>query len=197
MLRMKQGLVGALGSVVLLGGVAHAEVPDLAGAIQSLDAAQMSAFEADIGSSESVISADIDFAFDTAVVNEALEQGLITEAEAADLDSALEVIEANQEFFDFDIASLIGELIAGGNLTPEYAAQTLAAFNSLSDADKAIVGQESFSPWLSNTTCGGGGCSISDLSNPAYQSAAYKSLSAAGQATVAGAPFSDPAKVQN
>lgn len=189
MLRMKQGLVGALGSVVLIGGVAHAEVPDLAGAIQSLDAAQMSAFEADIGSSESVISADIDFAFDTAVVNEALEQGLITEAEAADLDSALAVVEANQEFFDFDIANMIATLIASGGLTPAQAAETLALFDSLSDADKTIVGQESFSPWAD------GGCSsnctVANLATTAaYQSTEFKSLSSDGQTKVLAAPFS-------
>lgn len=185
------GLVIGCASSVAYG----ADIPDLSSSIEALDASQLSAFEADIGGVESVISADVDFAFDTAVVNEALEQGFITEAEAADLDSALEVIEANQEFFDFDIASLIGDLISGGNLTPAYAAETLAIFNGLSDADKAIVGQSSFSPWLSGTNCGGS-CSISDLSNPNYQSAAYKSLSAAGQTAVASAPLSDPAKLQ-
>lgn len=93
------------------------------------------------------MSAQIDAALDSAMVSEALEQGLITQEEAGSLNQALEIIEANVDNFDFDIQATITEALNNGDVNIQQVVETLNAFDQLSDAGKAIVGQETFSPF--------------------------------------------------
>lgn len=209
---MRQTITTGIVSILLGSAVAHAEVPDLAGAIQALDATAFAEFETSITEVDTVITADVDFALDTAVVNEALEQGLITEAEAGDLESALDTIEANAEFFDFDIAAFLAEGMANGTISAAEANEVLTAFSQLSPAGKAIVGASGFSPFdvggvgsgayvgdtesvadVIDDCVGGVSCDGDDLLNGAgahsaadLQSDAFESLSAADKAIVAG-----------
>jgi len=180
--------------------VSNAEVPNLADSIQALDATSFNEFQESIAEVETVITADVDFALDTAVVNEALEQGLISESEAADLGSALETIENNAEFFDFDVAAFLADGMAIGAITAAQANEVLTAFSQLSPEGKAVVGAESFSAFdlsygsLTNaiTACGGT-CDGDDLLNGVtghtaaqLQSAEFESLSTADKSIVAG-----------
>lgn len=207
---MRQTITTGIVSILLGSAVAHAEVPDLAGAIQALDATAFAEFETSITEVETVITADVDFALDTAVVNEALEQGLITEAEAGDLESALDTIEANAEFFDFDIAAFLAEGMAAGTISAAEANEVLTAFSQLSPAGKAVVGAGDFSPfdvgdsgsgaYVGDTvatatilTACGGSCDGDDLLNGVgghsaaqLQSDDFESLSAADKSVVAG-----------
>ena len=80
-----------------------------------------------------------------AVVNQAFESGLISADEASDVEAALEILEANTQFFDFDLPGLIDELLAKLVTTDELYT-TLDLFNQLSVADKTEVGKESFDP---------------------------------------------------
>ncbi|MGC6518374.1 MAG: hypothetical protein ACON49_10170 [Candidatus Puniceispirillaceae bacterium] len=119
-----------------------AEVPALADVVSGLDATELSDMETsvtDIGS----ISADFDVAIDTAVAD-AIEEGLISADEATDAAASLSIISDNAQFFDFDIIEVVGEIIQSGEFDIADIRQTLEGFNSLSDADKAIVGQQSF-----------------------------------------------------
>lgn len=201
---MRQTIATGIVGMLFSSAVAYAEVPDLAGAIQALDATAFAEFETSITEVDTVITADVDFALDTAVVNEALEQGLITEAEAGDLESALNTIEANAEFFDFDIAEFLAAALASGDVTAAEANEVLSAFSQLSAEGKAIVGAANFSPfdstYLSNnssdlyTDCSAactGTMLLNGISGTAHsaadlQSAEFESLSAADQAIVAG-----------
>ena len=85
-------------------------------------------------------------AFNESSIQSALEEGFISGHDAAHLSEALTLARTNAEFFDFDIAATIAEMLADNveGFSPEIAAQTLRLFHSLSPADKLIVGQESF-----------------------------------------------------
>ncbi|MGC6536194.1 MAG: hypothetical protein ACON44_02405 [Candidatus Puniceispirillaceae bacterium] len=118
------------------------EVPALADVVSSLDASEISQMEAsidDIGS----LSFDVDVAIDSAV-SDAIAEGLISAEEATDASASLSIIADNQQFFDFDIVDVLGEVIESGEFDIAQIRETLEGFNSLPDADKAIVGQESF-----------------------------------------------------
>jgi len=189
---LKSSIVGA---AIISSVSAFAEVPSLESAIEALPQDQFTEFEAQFDAAESVITADVDFAIDTAVVAEAVEQGFISETEAADLETAVSLIEANQEFLDFDVINFIATQVESGNISAATAAGTLEIFNNLSDADKAIVGQSSFSPWASSPACGNTCDPSSDLlgsGNSANQSAAFQPSSSAGHTAVASAPLPDP-----
>ena len=71
---------------------------------------------------------------------------MITEEEAQDVAGALEILEANAEFFQFDIQDVIFQALEEGDVSLDEITLTLNAFNQLSDAGKAIVGQENFDP---------------------------------------------------
>ena len=92
------------------------------------------------------VSAQIDAALDSAMVADALAQGLITQEEAGSLNQALDIIEANIDNFDFDIQAMIAEALENGDVSLQQVTETLNAFDQLSDAGKAIVGQDTFSP---------------------------------------------------
>ena len=89
---------------------------------------------------------DFEGTLNLAVVNQAFESGLISADEASDVEAALEILEANTQFFDFDLLGLIDELLAEGVVTTEELYTTLDLFNQLSVADKTEVGKESFDP---------------------------------------------------
>ena len=78
---------------------AWAQVPDLSDALGDLSSAELQDFNAGLDTAEPVLDADLDVTLDIATVNEAVSQGLISEADAADLGSALAIIEENAGFF--------------------------------------------------------------------------------------------------
>ena len=121
------------------------EVPALGSVLESLSGEEMSSFEESLVGATS-LNADIELAFSTETVELALEQGLITEEEAQDVAGALEILEANAEFFQFDIQDVIFQALEEGDVSLDEITLTLNAFNQLSDAGKAIVGQENFDP---------------------------------------------------
>jgi len=138
-----------------------ANVPDLQTSISDLSPAEVSSFEAQV--SETAITQNIDVAVETAietggadipvglvpelsssVVSSALAEGFISETEAADLNTALDLYQANEQYFDFNFAETVAQAIAGGAITAAEAANMMSAFNQLSEAGKTAVGSESF-----------------------------------------------------
>lgn len=118
------------------------EVPALADVVSTLDATELEQMETsieDLGS----LSFDVDVAIDSAV-SEAISEGLISAEEATDASASLSIIADNAQFFDFDIVEVLGEVIESGEFDIAEIRETLEGFNSLPDADKAIVGQETF-----------------------------------------------------
>ena len=118
------------------------EVPALADVVETLDASEIEQMETsieDLGS----LSFDVDIAIDSAV-SDAINDGLISAEEATDAVASLSIIADNQQFFDFDIVEVLGEVIESGEFDIAEIRETLEGFNSLPDADKAIVGQETF-----------------------------------------------------
>ena len=124
------------------------DVPSLGDVIGSLSSTELDTMVSSVD--DTGITSDLDLAVDTAVINQAVSEGLITETEAADIETALGIVEANAQFFDFDIANTIGEAIANGVITAAQAAETLKIFNQLSDAGKTLVGNEGFAATSGN-----------------------------------------------
>ena len=120
---------------------AEVEVPPLSEILGSLSGIQIEALEGDV-STGAGLTEDIDIAIEQAV-SEAVAEGVITQEQAADAAASLAIVNANAEFFDFDILDAMGDAIEQG-LSIEEVRLTLESFNSLSDAGKAIVGQNSF-----------------------------------------------------
>jgi len=143
--------------------LSDAEVPSLADVLSEMSDVEISEME------QSVFDAGaLDFDTQSMTQNEieaALEEGLISPEQASDVDIALEIVNANAEFFDFDILKEISELIAEGEFSEAQIRQTLQAFDSLSDADKAIVASEEF-----------------DATNPS--NSLYQKVSAEGKAII-------------
>jgi hypothetical protein len=139
------------------------EVPSLADVLSDMSDIEI------LGMEQSVFdSGALDFDTQSMIQSEieaALEEGLISPEQASDLDIALEIVNANAEYFDFDILQEISTLIAEGEFSEAQIRQTLQAFDSLSDADKALVASEEF-----------------DASNPA--NALYQQVSAEGKAII-------------
>ena len=79
-----------------------------------------------------------------AAVSDAISDGFVAPDMRTDTEAAVDIANANAEFFDFDILDEIALLISEGEFTDAQIRSTLEGFNSLSDADKALVGQESF-----------------------------------------------------
>ena len=117
-------------------------VPALADVVGSLDASEISQMEASIDDLGS-LSFDADVAIDNAV-SDAIAEGLISAEDATDASASLSIISDNQQFFDFDIVDVLGEVIESGEFDIGQIRETLEGFNSLPDIDKAIVGQETF-----------------------------------------------------
>ena len=143
--------------------LSDAEVPSLADVLSEMSDVEISEME------QSVFDAGaLDFDTQSMIQNEieaALEEGLISPEQASDLDIALEIVNANAEYFDFDILQEISDLIEEGEFSEAQIRQTLQAFDSLSDADKALVANEGF-----------------DASDPA--NALYQQVSAEGKSII-------------
>jgi hypothetical protein len=137
------------------------EIPDLQSSISELSASELSSFESSIG--EVAITETLDVAVEVAIeagpdempvglvpelstdlVSQALSEGFITETEAADLTTVVEIYTANEKYFDFNFAETLSQAVANNGLTASEAAFMLQSFDSLSEAGKNAVGQESF-----------------------------------------------------
>lgn len=131
-------------------GAAHAQdIPPLSDVIQNMDPAELQDIGA-AGPGAAPITGDMDAVISTAV-SDAIADGVISADQASDVTASLNIISSNAQFFDFDIVSLIGELMDpnseeyNASLTPAMVRETLEKFNRLSDAGKRTVGKESFS----------------------------------------------------
>jgi len=139
------------------------EVPSLADVLNDMNDVEILEMEQSVFDTGA-----LDFDTQSMIQNEieaALEEGLISPEQASDLDIALEIVNANAEYFDFDILQEISDLIEEGEFSEAQIRQTLQAFDSLSDADKALVANEGF-----------------DASDPA--NALYQQVSAEGKAII-------------
>lgn len=123
--------------------VAQSHVPSLQSSLSELTPDQREVFDSNITSAGS-LSENVGRAIDQAQVGAALEQGLITQAEAADLNSALSIIEANADKFNFDVNAALTEALASGEVSAAEIAAITSAFSNLSEAGQSIVGQEAF-----------------------------------------------------
>ena len=128
-------------------GTAHAQdIPPLADVIQNLDPAELQQMRT-VGGQIEPISGDVD-AVITSAVNDAIKEGVISAEQADDATASLTIINANAQFFDFDILATIGDILAdpqnNGQITMADIRSTLEGFNKLSDAGKAVVGREEF-----------------------------------------------------
>lgn len=117
-------------------------VPSLADVIGTLSSDEISQMESDVADQGS-LSLDMDITVDAAV-NEAIADGLISADQAEDAAASIELIQANADFFNFDILDAIGEVIESGEFSIEEIRQTLEGFNTLSEAGKSLVGNEDF-----------------------------------------------------
>ena len=143
---------------------AWAQVPELGDVLGDLSTTELDAFNDSLAGEDTIMMDDFEGSLNIAIIDQALDEGFITADEAADVEAALAIIDDNAEFFDFDLLALVEELLAEGVVTTDELYTTLDLFNSLSVADKTIVGQESFSPYTFNipeTVAGG----ILDRSN--------------------------------
>ena len=118
-----------------------AEVPSLQSVLGAMNEAEISQVESTV-SEQGSFTEDIDVAIEQAV-SEAVSEGLITAEQAADAAASLQIVNSNAEFFNLDILDTIGEVIEQGASIEDVRA-TLEGFQSLSEAGKSIVGQESF-----------------------------------------------------
>lgn len=117
-------------------------VPSLADVIGTLSSDEISQMESDVADQGS-LSLDMDITVDAAV-SEAIADGLISADQAEDAAASIELIQANADFFNFDILDAIGEVIESGEFSIEEIRQTLEGFNTLSEAGKSLVGNEDF-----------------------------------------------------
>jgi len=139
------------------------EVPPLAAVLNDMNDVEILEMEQSVFDTGA-----LDFDTQSMIQNEieaALEEGLISPEQASDLDIALEIVNANAEYFDFDILQEISDLIEEGEFSEAQIRQTLQAFDSLSDADKALVANEGF-----------------DANDPG--NALYQQVSAEGKSTI-------------
>ncbi|MCE2518178.1 MAG: hypothetical protein J4F41_10265 [Alphaproteobacteria bacterium] len=119
------------------------EVPALSDVLSGMSETEISTLEADVANDGS-ITGDIDVAIDGAI-DDAITDGLITADQADMAREALTIVNANADFFNFDILAVIEDGLSNGDFTLEELNQTLSGFQSLSEEGKAIVAQESFS----------------------------------------------------
>ena len=122
------------------------EIPSLADVVSNMDASALSEMESSIAEMGS-IAVDVDIAVEASVdaaVSEAIEEGLISAEEAADATASLSLVADNAQFFNFDILDAIASIVESGEFTMAEVRSTLEGFNSLSEAGKTVVGQESF-----------------------------------------------------
>ena len=178
---MKKLFFASSAFALLFSGAAFAqdvEVPALTDVLSGMSDTEVAEMESSVAVDGS-LGADLDIVVDAAVA-EAITDGLITAEEAADATASLNIVTANAEFFDFDILDAIGEVIASGEFSMSDIRETLEGFNTLSDAGKAVVGQESFDFYAGYFAYQNGDTANQDASAQAI----WNSLSAADQAIV-------------
>ena len=123
--------------------VAASHVPSLEASVNALSVEDRAAFEQN-SQALTGINADVEAAVQQVRVQSAVEQGLMSAEEAKNMETALSIIEANQDKFNFDVQAAIGEAYEAGLVTQDQIVQTLQAFDSLSDSAKSLVGNEGF-----------------------------------------------------
>ena len=125
-----------------LSGIIEAEILPLSEVIEAMSDADILQME-EAANEVGTLTIDLEQAIESAV-EDAVATGAVAPEMSADAAATLEIVNANAEFFDFDILDEIATVIAEGEFTEAQIRQTLEGFNQLSDADKALVGQESF-----------------------------------------------------
>ena len=122
--------------------MSDALVPSLADVLSEMDEVEILQMEQTV-TDTGTLDLDTDMVVENQITA-ALEEGLISPENASDVEVVMEIVNANAEYFNFDILQEISDLIAEGEFSETQICQTLEAFDSLSDADKAIVAQEEF-----------------------------------------------------
>ena len=122
--------------------MSDALVPSLADVLSEMDEVEILQMEQTV-TDTGTLDLDTDMVVENQITA-ALEEGLISPENASDVEVVMEIVNANAEYFNFDILQEISDLIAEGEFSETQIRQTLEAFDSLSDADKAIVAQEEF-----------------------------------------------------
>jgi len=122
--------------------MSDALVPSLADVLSEMDEVEILQMEQTV-TDTGTLDLDTDMVVENQITAD-LEEGLISPENASDVEVVMEIVNANAEYFNFDILQEISDLIAEGEFSETQIRQTLEAFDSLSDADKAIVAQEEF-----------------------------------------------------
>lgn len=125
-----------------LPAMSDALVPSLVDVLSEIDDVEIPQMEQTVNDT-GTLDLDTDMVVENQITA-ALEEGLISPENASDVEVVMEIVNANAEYFNFDILQEISDLIAEGEFSETQIRQTLEAFDSLSDADKAIVAQEEF-----------------------------------------------------
>ena len=123
--------------------VAASHVPSLEASVNALSVEDRAAFEQN-SQALTGMNADVDTAIQQVRVNKAVEEGLMTPEEAQNMETALSILEANADNFNFDVKAAIADAYDQGLVTQDQIVQTLQAFDSLSDAAKLLVGNSEF-----------------------------------------------------
>ena len=125
-----------------LPAMSDALVPSIVEILSEMDDVEILQMEQTVNDT-GTLDLDTDMVVENQIIA-ALEEGLISPENASDVEVVMEIVNANAEYFNFDILQEISDLIAEGEFSETQIRQTLEAFDSLSDADKAIVAQEEF-----------------------------------------------------
>ena len=125
-----------------LPAMSDALVPSLVDVLSEMDDVEILQMEQTV-TDTGTLDLDTDMMIENQITA-ALEEGLISPEHAGDAEIVMEIVNANAEYFNFDILQEISDLIAEGEFSEVQIRQTLEAFDSLSDADKALVAQEEF-----------------------------------------------------
>ena len=139
---MKKLLIAAAVSAFASASWAN-DVPALGSVLGGLTGEEMSSFEESLVGAAN-LNSDIEMAFSAEALDLAIEQGIISQEDAQDVGKALEIIESNADYFDFDLSAVAFDALESGDITLDQLGEMLAVFDQLSDAGKAIVGQEDF-----------------------------------------------------
>ena len=115
------------------------DVPALGSVLGDLTGEEMSSFEESLVGAAN-LNSDIEMAFSAEALELAISEGIISEEDAQDVGKALDIIEANAEYFDVDFNDFLLESLNNGDVSLEEVTATLAAFDGLSEAGKAIMG---------------------------------------------------------
>ena len=133
---------------------AWAQVPELGDVLGELSTTELDAFNTELDTAvEPMLDIDLDISIDIATVNEAVSQGLITTDEAADLESALSIIEENAGYFDFDFDEFVADALSAGYMTISDVTEVMTIFATLTPEQKTVIGSATFSPYENFITC--------------------------------------------